>query len=270
MVDSKTPTPNSQFSTPPRLVVVVGATASGKTALAIELAQKFDGEIICADSRTVYKHLDIGTAKPTLEERAAVPHHLLDVVEPDEIFTVVDFKRLAGLAIDDISSRGKVPILVGGSGLYIDSVLYDYSFAQKDAARDEVNPRHIQKESAGSRQAMRENTLILGLKLPKEVISKRITERVDAMVDAGLVQETKFLLDNYPASKALDSTGYKAIREYLAGSLNLEEAKALFVQNDQKLAKRQQTWFKRNNSIQWSDNREELVEIATTFLNKNE
>src|SRR4051812_49125553 len=110
------------------LVVVVGETAAGKSALALRIAQKFNGEIVSADSRTVYKGMDIATAKPTAAEMAAVPHHLIDVVDPDEPFTAADFKKRAVKAIDDITNRGKLPILVGGTGLYIDSVLYDYNF----------------------------------------------------------------------------------------------------------------------------------------------
>src|SRR5687767_5549731 len=111
------------------LVVIVGETASGKTALAVKLAQQFNGEIIAADSRTIYKEMNIGTAKPSPEERKAVPHHLIDILYPNERFTVADFQRLANETITDILSRGKLPLLVGGSGLYIDSVIFNYSFA---------------------------------------------------------------------------------------------------------------------------------------------
>ena len=113
---------------PGGLISIVGPTASGKTALAIRVAEELSGEIICADSRTVYKGLDIATAKPSRDERNRVPHHALDVVTPDEPFTVADFKQLADKAIKDIQDRGKIPILVGGSGLYIDAVLFNYSF----------------------------------------------------------------------------------------------------------------------------------------------
>jgi tRNA dimethylallyltransferase len=125
----------------PRLVVIVGETASGKSALALKLARKFNGEIIAADSWTVRRGADIGTAKPTPEERALVPHHLLDVVGPDNDFTAAVFKDLANEAIKDISGRGKLPIMVGGTGLYIDGVIYDYNFlpAGDRTAREEFN-----------------------------------------------------------------------------------------------------------------------------------
>lgn len=250
------------------LIVIVGPTASGKTDLAIHLAKQFDGEIICADSRTVYKGLSIGTAKPTPEQRAHIPHHLLDVVAPCERFTVADFKRLAGRAIDDILGRGKVPIMAGGSGLYIDAVLYDYQFAPEGAQRDPANPRHIKKGTALGRHALRENTLLLGLRMEREVLKDQVMRRVDEMVNTGLIDEVRWLLEQYPASKAADAPGYKAFRQYLDSKISLSEAKALFVQNDMQLAKRQLTWFKRNNSIHWIDNRGEAVELATTFLNK--
>ena len=132
------------------LVVIVGPTASGKTALAIHLAEKYNGEIVCADSRTVYKGLDIGTAKPSVSEQQRVRHHLIDVVEPDGTFSVADFKMLAVEAINDIESRGKLPILVGGSGLYIDAVVYDFSFSD-GTKRDESNPRHAHVTSMHTR-----------------------------------------------------------------------------------------------------------------------
>jgi tRNA dimethylallyltransferase len=113
------------------LIVIVGPTASGKTSLAVQLAKKYDGEIICADSRTIYKGMDIGTAKPTLAERAVVLHWGLDLVEPGELFSAADFKRYADQKIEEIRNRGHVPFLVGGSGLYVDAVVFDYAFGVK-------------------------------------------------------------------------------------------------------------------------------------------
>ncbi len=251
------------------LVVIVGPTASGKTSLAIELAQKFDGEIICADSRTVYKDMDIGTAKPTINERAMVPHHLLDVVSPDEPFTVVDFKKLANRAIADIEARGKLPIMVGGSGLYIDAVLFDYAFAPKGAKRDPENPRHLSKTEPQVKQELRPNTLVIGLNPDLDILKQRITQRVDQMVDSGFLDEVQKLLAKYePGIKALQAPGYKAFQSYLENKISLEDAKALFVRNDYLLARRQRTWFKRNKSIHWLNNREKIVDFVTTFLNK--
>lgn len=254
------------------LIVIVGPTASGKTALAIEVAQKFDGEIICADSRTVYKYMDIGTAKPTNVERELVSHHLLDVVEPDEHFTVVDFKKLAKESIHDIHDRGKLPIMVGGSGLYIDAVLFDFEFAPKDAKRDSTNPRHLDKSEPQIRHGMRDNTLLIGLNPDLEVIKQRITDRVDEMLSQGFENEVRYLYSKYgDGTKALQAPGYRAFRDYIIeNKISLDEAKAQFIRNDYLLARRQRTWFKRNKSIHWLDNREDYVDILTTFLNKKQ
>lgn len=284
------------------LVVLVGETASGKTALAVKLAKQFNGEIICADSRTIYKGMDIGTAKPTIHERDGVPHHLLDVVDPDQPFTVADFKRLALAAIDDISSRGRVPFLVGGTGLYIDAVIYDFDFsnppdpiararlqkmsvpelqqeiAQKgyDLPKNSQNPRHLMRviETEGGiahaeNQELRPNTLLIGLIIDRDELKTKLSKRVQKMVADGLVQETKALLQKYgPSIQPLQSTGYKAIRRYLSGELSLAQAEADFVRNDNQLAKRQRTWFKRNKSIHWLSKQEEIEDLITTFLNK--
>lgn len=254
------------------LLVIVGETASGKSALGIELAERFNGEIICADSRTIYKGMDIGTAKPSKEERASVPHHLLDVVTPDTRFTVVNFKRLANDAIATITSRSKTPIMVGGTGLYIDSVVYDYVFSTPEDAvlRDPQNPRHLMKDESRTRQEkLRSNTLILGLKLERDALKERIVNRVNDMVDRGLVNEVRNLGDEYGwQATALQAPGYKAFREYINGAITLDEAKELFIKNDLNLAKRQRTWFKRNKSIHWASGPSMAVEIATTFLSK--
>ncbi len=251
------------------LVAIVGPTGSGKTTLAIDLARQFDGEIICADSRTVYKGMDIGTAKPTVAERKIVPHHLLDVVEPSEPFTVADFKRLSEATIADIHRRGKLPLLVGGSGLYIDSVLYDYQFAAATAPRDLQNPRHLKADTPKQKQTLRANTLILGLAVERDALKERLSVRVEAMLHRGVIDEARMLTITYPISKAMIAPGYKALLHYNRGEIYLETAKAMFVQNDMNLAKRQMTWFKRNKSIHWINHPKQVVDLITTFLNKN-
>lgn len=282
------------------LIAVVGETASGKTALAIDLAERFDGEIICADSRTVYRGLDIGTAKPTDEERQRVPHHILDIVDPDETFSAADFKRLAQEAIDDISARGKVPLLVGGTGLYIDAVLFDYSFSTPAYPRErerlqkltieelqaeivaqgipmpenDRNPRYLIRalETGGTsreHKPLRDNTLVLGLRIDREVLRQKITRRVDAMIAAGFVQEVQNAAAEYGwDAPGLRAPGYKAFRAYIEGTSTLEEAKEQFIRNDMQLAKRQRTWFKRNKSIHWVSQQAQAVDLATTLLNK--
>jgi tRNA dimethylallyltransferase len=237
----------------------------------MELARRLNGEIICADSRTVYRGMDIGTAKPTKQERAEIAHHVLDVIEPDERFTAADFKRLANNAIDDITGRGKLPIMVGGTGLYVDAVIFDFKFSSPEEAalRDPVNPRHLLHPNPSARSRLRRHTLLIGLTLEREVLRRRIETRVEAMVAAGFADEVRRLTERYGDVPALQAPGYKAFREYIAGRLSLEEAKALFIKHDLQLAKRQRTWFKRNNSIHWLENPSKAVEIATTFLNKN-
>ena len=287
----------------PKLVVIVGETASGKTALAIELAQRFNGEIISADSRTLYKGMDIATAKPSAEERAAVPHHLIDVSTPDKPLTAADVKRLINQAIDDISSRGKLAFLVGGTGLYIDAVLYDFEFNNSggQSRREELNQktlaelqtiltergialpenaankrhlvRQIETEGlVGKRSELRPNTLILGLQLDRELLKSRVKQRIDIMFASGAIDEARRLKRQYPSElDTLKTPGYKALWRLLDGSINEAEAKAEFAKADLQLAKRQRTWFKRNKSIQWLDNRDNFaqsVELITTLLNK--
>jgi tRNA dimethylallyltransferase len=282
------------------LIVIVGETASGKSALAIELAQQFNGEIICADSRTVYRGMDIATAKPSKADRKKVAHHLLDIAQPDRPVTVAEFKKRTLQAIDDIVSRGKLPIMVGGSGLYIDAVLFDFEFRGEadDKLRAELtklsveelqhrlnmagiplpenvrNPRYLIRAletngQIGTRKSLRPNTLIIGLQVDREVLRQRISERVDVMVETGFVDELERLVERYGwGIQALQAPGYKAFRGYMAGELSLEQAKQQFIKNDMALAKRQRTWFKRNSSIHWVKKQIESVDLVTTFLNK--
>ncbi len=233
------------------LIVIVGETASGKTALAIEIAKSFNGEIICADSRTVYRGMDIGTAKPTRAERKVIKHHLLDIVEPDEKYNVAKFKKDALTAIEDITSRGKLPIMVGGTGLYIDSVIFDYDFDNKTMSE------------------LRPNTLVIGIQRPRDDLKQRIGQRVEEMIKKGLVEEVTMLGNKYGwDNEAMKSTSYRAFAEYVQGKISLEEAKQKFIRNDVLFAKRQRTWFRRNKSIHWITNRGDAVALATTFLSK--
>lgn len=246
------------------LVVIVGETASGKTALGIELAQKFQGEIICADSRTIYRGMDIGTAKPTAQERAAVRHHLLDIRNPDEKYSAAQFQKDAQELIKDIANRGKLPIMVGGTGLYVDSVIYNYQFP-KDGDRDQVNPRHSTNPQTD--RQLRDSTLILGVQRDRADLENRIRTRVQVMLDEGLVDEVQRLIQQYGRdNEAMSGIGYKFFADYLDGRLTLDEAIEKFVRGDMSLAKRQRTWFKRNKSIHWLNNRGDAVDIVTTFL----
>lgn len=287
----------------PKLIVVVGETASGKSALALELAQKFDGEIICADSWTVRQEVDIGTAKPSSDERRAVPHHLLDVVAPCEDFTAAIFQKLANEAIADIAGRSKVPIMAGGTGLYIDGVLYDYDFlpAGDRGEREKLNamslPQLLVKidelgidsggvdkrnkrrlirliETDGERPArgeLRPNTLVIGIRPEREELKQKIIDRVDAMLAAGLEGEVRSLSERYGwGCEALKGVGYAQWRGYFEGSDTLPEARQKIIKATLDLAKRQRTWFKRNKSIQWFStpvDLDDVVEVVTTFLN---
>ena len=283
------------------LVVIVGETASGKSALALELAERFNGEIICADSWTVRREVDIGTAKPKAAERARVAHHLLDLVGPCEDFTAAVFKDLALEAIDDISLRGKLPIMVGGTGLYIDGVIYDFGFLEQGdrEARRELNsltiPQLLERikeqgielgsvdvrnkrrlirllETGGAKPTkglLRPNTLIIGPKVEREELKRRIEQRVSGMLAAGLEREVKGLADTYGwECEALKGVGYREWREYFEGSQNLVETRQRIIKSTLDLAKRQRAWFKRNDSIQWVSDKSNAVDIVTTFLNK--
>lgn len=234
------------------IVVIVGETASGKSALAMQLAERFDGEIICADSRTVYKGMNVGTAKPGAEERTRVKHHLLDVVTPEQDFTAAQFKSAAQKAIISIVKKGKLPIMVGGTGLYIDGLLYDFGFEKK-----------LDKKT------LRPNTLLIGLVVDRQVIKERITNRVEAMIENGLEAEVRRLVKKYGwHAKAMTAIGYREFQPYFAGLQTQEDTKKQIERDTILYAKRQRTWFKRNESIHWLDDPREVVDLVTTFLNK--
>lgn len=251
----------------PKIIVVVGQTGTGKSNLAMFLAKKLDGEIISADSRAIYKGMDIGTAKPSIKDQQAIPHHLIDVIDPSSSFTASDYKNLAQKAIKDINKRDKIPILVGGSGLYINSVIYDYTFSRQ-AQRDPKNPRHLIKQDNQPKKILRPNTLLIGLSLNKDLLRKRLIKRVNSMVEEGLIDEVKNLNKTKSINKELMKTpAYRSMKQYIDGTISLDDAKLLCIQYDLNLAKRQETWFKRNNSIHWIKNREEALLLAKDFLN---
>jgi tRNA dimethylallyltransferase len=251
------------------LVVIVGQTASGKSDLGMFLAQKFNGEIICADSRTIYKGMDIGTAKPTKQDQDKVSHHLLDIVKPNERYSVARFKGDAQKALNTINKKGKLAIMVGGSGLYVDSVIFDYQFSDVGTPKDTNNPRHKSKEYSPVNKVLRKNTLILGLSPDKEVLNQRISNRVEEMIKQGFIDEVKELTNQYRVKDdSLPGIGYKIFAQYLKGEINLMQAKEAFIRGDKSLAKRQKTWFKRNKNINWVTTKEQAVELVTTLLNQ--
>lgn len=277
-----------------RVIAVVGATASGKTSYAIELAKKINGEIISADSRLVYKGMDIGTAKPTIDEMQEIPHYMIDVVEPEYNYSVGLYVKEAKKHITDIISRGKVPIVVGGTGLYFRVLLenYDLPDVKPDyELRKELSSysyeellemlTKLDEKAANSVEKNDKKKLIryieiiklagkpldlvrgvkekefnvewVGLNFPREILYDRINKRVDLMVEQGLIDETKKLLQKHGRiSNITDTIGYREVLSYLDGELSLDEAKDKLKQNTRNYAKRQLTWFRKNEQINWN------------------
>lgn len=266
------------------LVVIVGPTASGKTGLAIELARRVGGEIISADSRAIYRYMDVGTAKPSMEERAGIPHWGFDLVEPGEPFSAADFQRYAQRKIEEIRGRGHVPFLVGGTGLYVDAVLYDYQFGPvADPARrqqlevstleelhaycvannirlpeNSYNKRYVIRaiEQEGVNRSRRDtpldSSIIVGIATDREVLRTRIESRAEQLFADGVVEEASMLGKKYGwDSEAMTGNIYPLVRQYLAGELALDEVKQKFVTLDWRLAKRQLTWLRRDPHIAW-------------------
>jgi tRNA dimethylallyltransferase len=265
------------------LIVIVGPTASGKSSLAMRLAEQFGGEIICADSRTVYKNMDIGTAKPSAEDRARVPHHGLDLIEPDERFSAVDFKNYATDTIADIRARGKIPFLVGGTGLYVDSVIFDYQFGQADPElraklealsleelheycinnniklpENEKNRRYVireieRKNDPGARLLEpQQDTIIVGITTESETLRARIHERSEHLFESGVVEEARALGEKYGwENEAMTGNIYRIIRDLLDEKITRDEAKLLNETADWQLTRRQLSWLRRNPFIKW-------------------
>lgn len=230
------------------VVVILGPTGSGKTGVAIKIAKEINGEIISADSRAIYQGMDIGTAKPTQEEQEGIPHHGLDLVKPGERFTVSDWKSYAEQKIAEIKARGKVPIIVGGTGLYIDALIYDYHFKGPTGAKI----GDFEQKSCSDRTEVKGNYLLIGIKCSPEFLRVRLEKRIDKMFSNELYDEVKKLVHTYGwGSQAMKSDIYQYAWRYLEGEISLEEAKKLCFYADWHLAKRQMTWFKRNRQIVW-------------------
>lgn len=279
------------------LIVIVGPTASGKTGVAVRIAKKLDGEIISADSRAVYRGMDIGTAKPSEAEQDGVEHWGVDLVEPDKRFTVADFQKYANKKIDDIRVRGKIPILVGGSGLYVDSVIYNYNFTTDytEEQRQELNKLSVEKlqnyckkhnielpqncdnkryliraiERGGmtdkNRDSIREDIIIVGIEVGKDVLMDRISERAEGMFCEELYEETKRLAKEYLfENESMKSNIYPIAWRLINGEIARDEAVRLSIVDDWHLAKKQKTWFRRNPHIEWLP----LTQIEEHIVNK--
>lgn len=258
------------------LIVILGPTASGKTAYAIRLARLIGGEVICADSRTVYRGMDIGTAKPTEPERAGVPHWGLDLIEPDQRYSLYDFQRYATAKIAEIRQRQHVPLLVGGSGLYINSVIYDYRLAGGDydpttrAKLEKLPPDELRqlaikqgtklpRDLDNKRRLIRSlerggvsnncgylsrQTVVIGIAVDKEKLSQRISERAEQMLERGLVDETDRLIARYGMVEPLRRNAYGVVAKYLTGQIYEAELIEQISTKDRQLAKKQLTWWR--------------------------
>ena len=287
--------------TNPPVITILGPTASGKTSLSLEIAKKYDGEIICADSRTVYRGMDIGTAKPTLAEQKQIKHHLLDIAEPNNRVTAAQFKNLASNAITNIAAKGKIAFLVGGSGLYLNAVLYDYQFPAEAAPNQrlqlekmslneladklrQLNPERAELidmdnkrrviraletngQSRHRSSHIRANTLVLGLHLNTKNTQKIITDRIEKMLSQGFLQEVTTIAERYGWDcEALTGIGYRAFREAVNGQITVDQAAEIFARGDLRLIKKQMTWFKRNPEIIWLEQPAQAAPLVANFL----
>ena len=302
-----------------KVIVICGPTASGKTALSIELAKKINGEIISCDSMQIYKDMNIGTAKPTKEEMQGIKHYLLDFVSPDERYSVADFKRDSKKSIKEIIAKGKTPIIVGGTGLYFDSLIYEIEY--KDIKFDEeyrkkleervekeglnelykeakkIDPIAIEKISendkkrilrileiynaTGKNKTQQEiesrkkeveyDYKVYALNWDREKLYDRINRRVDIMIEQGLVEEVKEILNKYKKfPTAMQGLGYKEVVEYLEGKCSKEEMIEKIKMETRRYAKRQLTWFRKNKQTVWLDGQEKIqnnIQIILEGLN---
>ena len=284
-----------------KIICVVGPTASGKTDLAVQLASELGGEVVSCDSMQIYRRMDIGTAKPSVEEMREIPHHMIDIVEPNEDFSVGRYVEMADAAIRDIHARGKIAVIAGGTGLYVDSLISGRTFApmpstgkreelEQRAKKDGIEPilqelAAVDPESAARLHPSDQKRIIRALevwletgtsitehnlqtqKIPPRYdpvwlgltfsdradLYSRIDRRVDLMLEQGLVQEVQSLLDEgiSPTSTAMQAIGYKEMALHLQGEMSLDDAADLIRQRSRNYAKRQLTWFRKNQTMHW-------------------
>ena len=293
----------------PKVVVIVGPTASGKTAISIELAKKINGEIISSDSMQIYKDMDIGTAKVTKEEMQGIKHYLIDCVLPSKRYTVSDFKKDAEEAIEEILSKGKVPIVVGGTGLYVNSLIYgieyqdmkfdeEYREKMMEKAKtpegleqlwleaNNIDPEAMkiiskndkkriirvleiykatgktktEQEILSRAKEIKYDYKVFGINMDRQKLYERINKRVDIMINQGLVQEVRNLLNKYDEfPTAMQGLGYKEVKEYFDGNLTYEEMVDKIKQESRRYAKRQFTWFRANKATIWLDSEKNTI-----------
>ncbi len=229
-------------------IIILGPTGSGKTGISIKIAKAIDGEIISADSRAIYKGMDIGTAKPTKREMQGVTHYGLDLVEPGERFTVADWKAYAEQKIKEIEAKKKVPIIVGGTGLYVDALVYDYHFKGPTGSRI----GDFEQKTCSDRTGVKGDFLLIGIKWTSDELRTRLRARIDQMFCPELYSELSKLVQRFGwGSQAMKSNIYRYAWGYMQGNLSLDDAKEQCFYADWHLAKRQMTWFKRNDNIIW-------------------
>ena len=285
------------------IIVIVGPTGIGKTKLSIELAKKLDAEIINGDSVSIYKRLDIGSAKPTVEEREGIPHHLIDIRDVNEDYTVFDYQKDVREKIDEITSRGKRIIIVGGTGLYIKAALYDYRFKEgttyneyNDLSNEEIlnkikeyniekipelnnrkrlvrllNKLENNEEITYDKDKLLYNIKVIGLTTDRDVLYNRINKRVDIMMNNGLLDEINSLKDYYKDSRILNSgIGYKEFSDYLFNNKSLDEVLEEIKLNSRRFAKRQYTFFNNQFNTKWFDvdldNFDNTIEEALKYI----
>lgn len=294
------------------LLIITGPTGIGKTEISLKLANKYKGEIISSDSMQIYKKLDIGTAKVDLD-KTDIPHHMVDILEAHEKFSVADFKIKAKEIISNINRRGGLPILVGGTGLYINSIVYNLDFTETEAdyeyrqelnklleekgskflysklfnlnkdMAEKIHPNNGQriiraleilksgneKENNFRQENEDYNLIFIGLNMDRGRLYERINSRVDKMIELGLVDEVRSLLDEGldKNSQSLKAIGYKEVISYLEGEIEYSEMIDLIKKNSRHYAKRQLTWFRRDGRIKWFDRESDsLLEEIETYI----
>ena len=287
------------------IIVIVGPTGVGKTKLSIELAKRFDAEIINGDSVSIYKELNIGSAKPSIEEREGIVHHLIDIKDPSEDYTVYDYQKDVRSLIEDINSRGKRIIIVGGTGLYIKAALYDYKFTDGTTYNDynnlsneelldrinkydikdklEVNNRkrlvrllnklENNEELTYNKDKLLYPIKVIGLTTNRDLLYERINKRVDIMIENGLLDEINSLKDKYMDSRDLNTgIGYKEFYEYLYSNKSLERVITEIKQDSRRFAKRQYTFFNHQFKTKWFDvnfdNFNETIDDVVDYIKK--
>ncbi len=298
-----------------KVIVICGPTASGKTALSIELAKKINGEIVSADSMQIYKDMDIGTAKPTKQEMGEIKHYLLDFVSPEDRYSVAQYKQDAKKAIKEIINKGKTPIIVGGTGLYVDSLIYEIEYndikldeeyrkklekiAEEQGLEElykkavEIDPEAMKKISQNDKKRImrvleiyhstgktkteqekesRKNPVeydyrVFAINWDREILYQRINKRVDIMVDQGLIEEVKEILNKYDKfPTAMQGLGYKEVVDYLNGIYTKEEMIEKIKLETRRYAKRQLTWFRKNKQTIWLDGTNDIQNNINIIL----